>query len=34
VNLLLALAPIVRHDWLLSPNLKGALIDLGFPKRA
>lgn len=34
VNLLLALATIVRYDWLLSPNLKGALMELTFPKRA
>jgi hypothetical protein len=34
VNLLLALATIVRYDWLLSPNVKGALMDLTFPKRA
>jgi hypothetical protein len=34
VSLLLALATIVRYDWLLSPNPKGALLDLTCPTRA
>jgi hypothetical protein len=34
VNLLLALAAVVRYDWLLAPDPKKGLMDLTFPKRA
>ncbi|WP_042364635.1 hypothetical protein [Streptacidiphilus neutrinimicus] len=33
VSLLLALAAVVRYDWLLAPDPKKGLLDLTFPKR-
>ncbi|WP_042380593.1 hypothetical protein [Streptacidiphilus melanogenes] len=34
VSLLLALAAVVRYDWLLAPDPKKGLMDLTFPKRS
>lgn len=34
IGLHLALAAVVRYDWLLSPDPKKGLMDLTFPKRA
>ncbi|WP_042422918.1 hypothetical protein [Streptacidiphilus anmyonensis] len=34
VSLLLALAVVVRYDWLLAPDPKKGLLDLTFPKRS